>query len=149
MKVSNNKNDNIKISDEVNSKVDGQEYRIPDTIFVESFNPTLSDIFICDKYLRNIRDDISELVEDSSLNLDIEEGDMYILTSLVDLYVRDRIMYNVCKNSDEFKHFKKCVNSVLNDIEIKNAIRIYQMLKEQRGLIVKEALNNVSSKWCI
>ena len=147
--MNNNENDNIKISDEGNSKVDEQNYTTPDTIFVESFTPTLNDIFICDKYLRNIRDDISELVEDSSSNLDIEEGDMYILTSLVDLYVRDRIMYNVCMNSDEFKHLKKCVNSVLNDIEIKNAIRIYQMLKEQRGLIVMEVLNNASSKWCI
>lgn len=151
MKMNNKENDNIKISDEVNPKVDEQNYTTPDSmsLWFDSFTPTLSDIFICDKYLHNIRDDISELVKDIFMCIDIAEGDMYKLISLIDLYVCDRIMYKVCIKSDELKHLEKSVNLVLNDSEIKNTIRLYQILKDQRGRIVKEALNNVSSKWCI
>lgn len=149
--MNNNENDNIKISDEVNPKVDEQNYTTPDSIFLrfDSFTPTLNDIFICDKYLHNIRDDISELVKDTFMCIDIAEDDRYKLISLIDLYVCDRIMYNICIKSDELKHLEKSVNLVLNDSEIKNTIRLYQIIKDQRGRIVKESLNNASTKWCI
>lgn len=103
------------------------------------FKPELNDIFICDTYLHNIRDDISELVKDTFMCIDIAEGDRYKLISLIDLYVCDRIMYNVCIKSDELKHLEKSVNLVLNDSEIKNSIRLYQIIKDQRGRIVKES----------
>lgn len=102
----------------------------------DSFKPKLSDIFICDKYLHNIRDDIAELVEDTYMYIDIAEGDMYKLISLIDTYTCDQDMYNLFINSDELKHLKKSVNLVLNDDEIKNIIRVYQILKDQRERIV-------------
>lgn len=101
------------------------------------FKPKLSDIFICDKYLGNIREDISELVEDTFMCSDIGEGDMYKLIALIDTYTCDQNMYNLFINSDELKHLKKFVNLVLNDSEIKNTIRLYQIIKDQRDRIVK------------
>ena len=103
----------------------------------DTFKPKLSDIFICDKYLHNIREDISELVEDTYMCLDIAEGDMYKLISLIDTYTCDQNMYNLFINSDELKHLEKSVNLVLNDSEIKNTIRLYQIIKDQRDRIVK------------
>lgn len=114
-------------------------YRTPNynSLFVDNaFKPELGDILICDKYLHNIREDISELVEDTFICIDIDESDKYKLTSLIDTYACDQDMYGKFINSDELKHLEKYANLVLNDIEIKNTIRLYQILKDQRDRIV-------------
>ena len=104
--------------------------------YVNTFKPEFSDIFICDKYLHNIKEDISELVEDTFMCSDIGEGDKYKLIALIDTYTCDQNMYNLFINSDELKHLEKFVNLVLNDSEIKNTIRLYQIIKDQRDRIV-------------
>lgn len=141
--MSNNKNDKHSTT-----KINGiNEYLIPDEnhtipdkykalVEASSFKPKLSDVFICDKYLHNLREDISDIVEDAYMCIDITEGDMYKLISLIDTYTCDQDMYNLFINSDELKHLKKSVNLVLNDDEIKNTIRVYQILKDQRERIV-------------
>ena len=127
-------NNNIKIGDGVNSKVAEQNYYR--TIIDEykalvdnsSFEIDLSDVFICDEYLRRIRDEISGIVKGNFMYVDITSIDEPKLIALIDMYVCDQDMYDKFINSDDLGRLKKAANTMLSNDKIKRAMRAIRVV---------------------
>lgn len=131
---------NIKISNVVDPKVVEQNYRnIIDeykAIVDSPFELDLSDVFICDEYLRRIRDEISGIVKGNFMCVDITSIDEPKLIALIDMYVCDRDMYDKFINSDDLGRLKKAANTMLSNDKIKRAMRAYHIVKIQREHII-------------